>query len=357
MRRFADSWRPPGPRVGLPAAARARRRRRRRRAPGRAQELAGSTAARSTAPWALAPPPPCAASSSARVSSPTVWPIARRRLALGRYGRRAPLGRRVLHAGTSGWDVASLQFLLAWHGFPSGNLDGTFGGHTDRALRKFQRWAGLPADGRAGAATVAALRAPPPRSPIALAAPCADRADRPLRAPRPALPQRPRLPGAGRRPGPRRRSGPRHACRARLGGGWGTLVVIDHGQGLRTWYAHLSAARVRVGQTVVAGRARRARRRQRPRHRPAPALRGPAARRGRRSARRAGLTRTSGVRSLSVSDQALIPPSRASTSRSRPSRSSATSRTRSRFRRRTDGCCTRTTPPYARSGSSRRRSS
>ncbi len=174
------------------------------------------------------------------------------RLALGRYGRRAPLGRRTLHAGTSGWDVASLQFLLAWHGFPSGNLDGTFGGHTDRALRKFQTWAGIRPDGRAGAATVAALRTEPPRSPIALLAPCpiapTDRfgprgrrfhtgLDYPAPAGAPVL-----AAAAGRVT----HAGP-------LGGGWGTVVVIDHGQGLRTWYAHLSAARAQVGQTVVAG--------------------------------------------------------------------------------------------------------
>src|SRR5215212_3711449 len=92
----------------------------------------------------------------------------RTREALG----RAPLGRRILRTGTSGWDVASLQFLLAWHGFPSGRLDGSFGADTDAALRKFQRWAGVHVDGRAGAATLAALRSAPPRSPIPLAAPC-----------------------------------------------------------------------------------------------------------------------------------------------------------------------------------------
>jgi murein DD-endopeptidase MepM/ murein hydrolase activator NlpD len=176
----------------------------------------------------------------------------RTRLALGRYGQRAPLGRRILRAGTSGWDVASLQFLLAWHGFPSGNLDGTFGGHTDKALRSFQRWAGIRADGRAGAPTVAALRAAPPRSPIALSAPSpvvpTDRfgprgnrfhtgLDYPARAGAPVL-----AAAAGRVT----HAGP-------LSGGWGTTIVIDHGQGLRTWYAHLSAARAQVGQTVVPG--------------------------------------------------------------------------------------------------------
>jgi murein DD-endopeptidase MepM/ murein hydrolase activator NlpD len=176
----------------------------------------------------------------------------RTRLALGRYGHQAPLGRRVLHAGTSGWDVASLQFLLAWHGFPSGNLDGRFGARTDNALRKFQRWAGLPVDGRAAGATVIALRSAPPRSPISLAAPCAiaptDRfgprggrfhtgLDYPAPAGAPVL-----AAAAGRVT----HAGP-------LAGGWGTLVVIDHGQGVRTWYAHLSAAHVRVGQSVLPG--------------------------------------------------------------------------------------------------------
>ena len=46
-------------------------------------------------------------------------PGARTRKALGRYGKRAPLGGRPLALGTRGWDVAALQFALAWHGFPS----------------------------------------------------------------------------------------------------------------------------------------------------------------------------------------------------------------------------------------------
>jgi murein DD-endopeptidase MepM/ murein hydrolase activator NlpD len=31
------------------------------------------------------------------------------------------------------------------------------------------------------------------------------------------------------------------------------MVEIDHGRGVRTWYAHLSAARVRVGRRVARG--------------------------------------------------------------------------------------------------------
>src|SRR5690242_6450901 len=72
-------------------------------------------------------------------------PGTRTRQALGRYGKHV-LGSRPLTRGESGWDVAALQFLLAWHGFPSATIDGGLGVHTERALRRFQRWAGLKAD-------------------------------------------------------------------------------------------------------------------------------------------------------------------------------------------------------------------
>ncbi len=62
----------------------------------------------------------------------------RTREALGRYGRHSPLGARPLSLGVKGWDVAALQFALAWHGFPSSTLDGRLGSHTDVALRSFQ---------------------------------------------------------------------------------------------------------------------------------------------------------------------------------------------------------------------------
>src|SRR5437870_2742684 len=91
----------------------------------------------------------------------------RTRTALGRYARYT-LGSRPLAGRAFGWDVAELQFMLAWHGFPSGPLDGHFGARTTHALRRFQRFAGLRPDGVAGAGTIAALRAPLPRLPGSL---------------------------------------------------------------------------------------------------------------------------------------------------------------------------------------------
>jgi murein DD-endopeptidase MepM/ murein hydrolase activator NlpD len=179
-------------------------------------------------------------------------PGARTRAALGRYGKSAPLGRRVLVAGMRGWDVAALQFALAWHGFPSGNLDGQFGASTDRALRKFQRWSGRRADGRAGSSVVAALKAPPPACPIRLAAPAAGQLTD-LFGPR------------GRRfhsgidySAPTgtpvtASAGGRVTFAGWSDGGWGRLVTIAHSNGVQTLHAHLSRVGVRVGQRVRGG--------------------------------------------------------------------------------------------------------
>jgi murein DD-endopeptidase MepM/ murein hydrolase activator NlpD len=175
----------------------------------------------------------------------------RTRRALGRLGR-PPLGRRVLQSGRVGFDVAQLQFLLAWHGFPSGAFDGGFGGRTEAAVRRFQRWARIGVDGVAGPATFGALRRRVPRSPIGLA--------RPVRA------------GVGDRFGPRGNRfhagldfPARHGARVRSArsgrvvfagwdsGGYGYLVAVRHGPRIRTRYAHLSTIRVRRGQRVAAG--------------------------------------------------------------------------------------------------------
>jgi peptidoglycan hydrolase-like protein with peptidoglycan-binding domain len=174
----------------------------------------------------------------------------RTRRALGRLGRH-PLGSRILHRGLVGWDVAELQFSLAWHGFPSGPFDGRLGRRGAGALRRFQHWAGLPVDGRAGPDTLAALSAAVPRSPLTLAWPVVG----------------PLGDGFGPR-GERFHAGvdilawagtpvtAAAAGRVAWSGwrdGWGLLVVIAHADGVRTFYAHLSEADVLVGQQVAAG--------------------------------------------------------------------------------------------------------
>ena len=176
----------------------------------------------------------------------------RTRRAMGHYGRHR-FGQRMLYMGMRGWDVAALQFSLAKHGFPSGTFDGSFGPHTDAALRRFQRFARLGRDGVAGPATYRALRRPPARCPIAVR--------RPVRAP------------IGDRFGPRDNrfhagvdftahygAVVRAAANGRVrragwdSGGYGYLVVIGHGHGVRTMYAHLSRLYVHRGQRVSVGR-------------------------------------------------------------------------------------------------------
>ena len=175
----------------------------------------------------------------------------RTRTVLGRFGRH-PLGSRVVTAGVSGWDAAAIQFMLAWHGFPSGPIDGLFGERSAAALRRFQRWARLPVDGFAGPAVVAALRASPPRSPVRLAAPVAvaptdrfgPRGDRfHTGLDFPAWSGTSVTAGAA---GLVTYAGP-------LVGGWGNVVTVDYGSGVRAMHAHLSRVEVRVGQRVAAG--------------------------------------------------------------------------------------------------------
>jgi peptidoglycan hydrolase-like protein with peptidoglycan-binding domain len=173
------------------------------------------------------------------------------RRALGRYARHR-LGDRMLHNGSRGWDVAALQFKLAWHGFPSGTFDGDFGSHTDSALRRFQRWAHLGVDGVAGPATVRRLRRGRPHVPFGLL--------RPVSAP------------VTDRFGPRGNrfhagldlpasygARVRAARKGRVvkagwsSGGFGYLVVIRHRRHVRSMYAHLSHIGVHRGERVVAG--------------------------------------------------------------------------------------------------------
>lgn len=172
--------------------------------------------------------------------------------ALGRYGRRSPLGNRTLVAGMRGWDVAAFQFALAWHGFPSGNLDGHFGASTERALRKYQRWAGLRPDRGAGAAVFAALKSPLPVCPIRLSSPVAGPYTD-LFGPRGSrfhtgidYPARSGTPVVSAASG-------RVTFAGWSVGGWGKLVTIAHAGRARTLYAHLSQVAVQVGQRVEAG--------------------------------------------------------------------------------------------------------
>jgi hypothetical protein len=78
------------------------------------------------------------------------------RRALGRLGR-PPYGQRTLRRGAVGWDVSVLQFLLSRRGASPGIVDGRFGPRTARAVRSFQRRAGLATDAIAGPATRKAL--------------------------------------------------------------------------------------------------------------------------------------------------------------------------------------------------------
>lgn len=175
------------------------------------------------------------------------------RRALGRRGR--PRYRsRSLSSGAVGWDVAALQFKLAWRGFPSGPIDGGFGPRTAAALRRFQAWAGIGADGVAGPATFAALSRPIPSPPFSFGRPSGGiRGD-----------------GFGPR-GDRFHTGVDFAAgygaavvAARSGrvisagydaGGYGNLVVISHGRGVTSWYAHLN--RIRVGRGARVGQGAR----------------------------------------------------------------------------------------------------
>ena len=173
------------------------------------------------------------------------------RRALGRRGRPR-LGARVLRAGARGWDVAGLQFLLGRHGFPTGGIDGGLGPRSDGALRRFQSWAGLAADGLAGPATLARLRRPPPSSPLVFAVPVAAPVGDGF-GPRGAgfhagidfpVAHGTRIAAAGR------------GCVSFAGwssGGFGKLVVIEHRLGMTSWYAHLARIAVRPGTCVVAG--------------------------------------------------------------------------------------------------------
>ena len=173
------------------------------------------------------------------------------RRALGAYGKHL-LGSRPLTRGAAGWDVAALQFLLAWHGFPSATIDGGLGEHTERALRNFQRWAGLEPDGVARDTTYAALRHAAPRCPIALAWPLAapvgdgfgPRGNRFHAGIDLVAPQGVPVLAAG---------GGRVVFARFAAGGWGNLVIVAHTNGVKTMYAHLATVTVHRNELVGVG--------------------------------------------------------------------------------------------------------
>src|SRR4051812_16775625 len=159
------------------------------------------------------------------------------RAALGTFGA-VPLGGRPLVAGYAGWDVAALQFMLAWHGFPSGAFDGALGDRTVAALIRFQRWAGIDPIGVAGPMTLTALRAPPPVSPIHLMRPI-DAAPTDGFGPRGERfhtgVDYPAAMGA-----PVVAAGDGTVVSTGIVTGYGNLVVVQHSAGVTTFYAHLS---------------------------------------------------------------------------------------------------------------------
>src|SRR4051794_19198967 len=175
----------------------------------------------------------------------------RTRAKLGKLGRH-PLGSRAVAGGSVGWDAAAVQFMLAWHGFPSATVDGNFGSHSVAALQKFEAWASLPADGIAGPAVIDALRQPALSCPIALRAPIGvPHADG-------FGPRGNRFhtgldyPAATGTPVTAAASG-RVVYAGDLGDGYGISIRIAHGGGVDTMYAHLSQATVAAGARVKTG--------------------------------------------------------------------------------------------------------
>jgi murein DD-endopeptidase MepM/ murein hydrolase activator NlpD len=173
--------------------------------------------------------------------------------ALGAFARHA-LGSRVLGKGAKGWDVADLQFRLAWHGFPSGVFNGRFTAETAAALRRFEAWAGLTVDGFAGPAVLAALQLPVARSPVQLAWPLAAPIGSPFGPRWNRFHAGVDLVAAEGTPVDAAGAG-RVVWAGWRDGGWGNEVTIAHDGGVRSIYAHLSSIDVTLGQQVDAGQA------------------------------------------------------------------------------------------------------
>jgi murein DD-endopeptidase MepM/ murein hydrolase activator NlpD len=155
-----------------------------------------------------------------------------------------------------GWDVAALQFLLHVRGYGAGGFDGGFGANTRRAVRRFQRAAGLTVDGVAGLSTLRALRhrrsSGAPSGPV--------RFLRPIPG---GITDGFGYPGGRKHTGvdiPADEGTPVGAAgRGDVvfagwnDGGYGNLVVVRHRLGFESWYAHLSQIAVSEGEAVAGG--------------------------------------------------------------------------------------------------------
>ena len=185
------------------------------------------------------------------------------RRALGRRGR-PPLGSRTMTVGDRGWDVAALQFLLRKRGFSPGTIDGGYGANTASTVRRYQSAVGLTVDGKAGRATIHALRSGARRSTSSGGSTSSPGG--PVRFLRPL--NVPEGDGFGY-PGGRRHDGIDFPApygtpigAAGVGtvisagwnsGGYGNLVIVQHRLGYQTWYAHQSRFAVHVGSRVAGG--------------------------------------------------------------------------------------------------------
>jgi murein DD-endopeptidase MepM/ murein hydrolase activator NlpD len=162
------------------------------------------------------------------------------------------LGARPLALGATGGDVSQLQFLLAWHGFPNGTIDGAFGLHVQTALVRFQRWAGIPPLGIVGPATVAALRAPVPTCPVQLAWPLRVKVGDAFGPRGAAFHPGIDLPAATGTP-VRAAAVGRVTFAGPTAGGYGNLVIVKGAGGVATMYAHLSRILAYRGEAVTVG--------------------------------------------------------------------------------------------------------
>ena len=163
--------------------------------------------------------------------------------ALGTLGRPR-YGTRSLGRGLVGLDVAALQFELRFHGFPNDERS-RFGPHTQLALERFQRYAGLKPDGVAGRATYVALEHPPPvapklRSPLAVVqrtVPVGNAVELSCPYATPVAAS----------------AGGTVVFAANRSRGYGYTVVTRDAKGFEVLYAHLARIDVRTGQRLVPG--------------------------------------------------------------------------------------------------------